>query len=186
MGLNMRERKSMIQFNPARVLALVLAVAVIVPCGHLSAARATEPAGGGASAIGYELRQITQLMLDAIAVGNVAVWDKWLDPEGLQVDENDIVRGKPEILAELKPLAPGLVGHLYIDDFRVVVRDNVAIVTHEDNETLDYHGQMLLSRFRETDTWHKTPGGWRLLGEQVLAVLQDPPSITLNHPTLCT
>jgi Domain of unknown function (DUF4440) len=188
MGLNMRDRKLVSQpkSHPARVLALVLAAALIAPCGRLPAARAAEPAGGRASAIASELRQTTQLMLDAIAAGNVAVWDKWLDPAVLQVDENDIVRGKAEILAELKPLGPGLVGHLYIDDFRVVVRDSVAVVTHEDNETLDYHGQMLLSRFRETDTWHKTPGGWRLLGEQVLAVLQDPPSITLDHPTLCS
>jgi hypothetical protein len=89
-------------------------------------------------------------------------------------------------LAELKPIGPGLVGHLYIDDFRIAVKGDVAVVTHEDNETLDYHGQMLLSRFRMTDTWHKTPDGWRLLGEQSLAVLQDPPSVTLDRPTLCS
>jgi ketosteroid isomerase-like protein len=188
MGLKMRERNLLSQPKsyPARVLALAVAAVLGAPCGHLSAARAAEAAGGGASAIESELRHTTQLLLDAIAPGDVAVWDKWLDPAVLQVDENDIVRGKSEILAELKPLGPGLVGHLYIDDFRVAVSDNVVVVTHEDNETLDYHGQMLLSRFRMTDTWRKTRGGWRLLGQQVLAVLQDPPSVTLDHPTLCS
>ena len=167
--------------------ALVLAAAALVVLnGRWPVARATEVAGGGASAVTSELRHTTQLLLDGITNGDAAVWNKWLDPAVLQVDENDIVRGKADILAEIKPLPPGLVGHLYIDDFRIAVRGNVAVVTHEDNETLNYHGQMLLSRFRMTDTWHKTPDGWRLLGEQSLAVLQDPPSVTLDRPTLCS
>jgi ketosteroid isomerase-like protein len=185
----MRARKLLSRSKGHRTClpTLVLAAgALVVLYDQRPVARATEVAGGGASAIASELRHTTQLLLDGIASGDVAVWNKWLDPAVLQVDENDIVRGKAEILAELKPLGPGLVGHLYIDDFRVAVRDNVAVVTHEDNETLDYHGQMLLSRFRMTDTWHKTPDGWRLLGQQVLAVLQDPPSVTLDRPTLCS
>ena len=185
----MRARKllSRSKSHRACLAALVLAAAALVLLyGQWSVARATEVAGGVASSISSELRHTTQVLLDGITSGDASVWDKWLDPAVLQVDENDIVRGKAEILAEIKPLAPGLVGHLYIDDFRIAVRDNVAVVTHEDNETLDYHGQMLLSRFRMTDTWHKTPAGWRLLGEQELAVLQDPPSIALDHPTLCS
>jgi ketosteroid isomerase-like protein len=138
------------------------------------------------SALEAKLRGDTQMLLDAIAPGDVAVWDKLLDPAALQVDENDVVRGKSEVLAELKPLGPGLVGHLAIDDFRVTVSGDVAVVTHEDNETLEYHGQLLLSRFRMTDTWHKTPNGWRQLASQALAVLQDPPSVSLDRTTLCS
>ena len=59
------------------------------------------------------------------------------------------------------------------------------VLTHEDAEDLDYFGQMLLSRFRMTDTWHRTPQGWRLLGSQVLAVHQDPPAAALDAATLC-
>ncbi|HSY08243.1 MAG TPA: nuclear transport factor 2 family protein [Steroidobacteraceae bacterium] len=132
-----------------------------------------------------ELQRNTQLLLDAIAPGNVAVWDKLLDPSALQVDENDVVRSKPEILRELKPLGPGLVGHIDIADFRVAVSGDVAVVTHEDAETLDYHGQTIRSRFRTTDTWHRTPHGWQVLGSQVLAVLQDPPVVALDQTTLC-
>jgi len=186
-SLKMRKRTlpSNPKSRPVRLIAFVLAVGAIAAAhAQVPAARATDAAGS--EALAAELRHNTQLLLDAIAPGDVAVWDKWLDPAALQVDENDVVRGKPEILAELKPLGPGLVGHLYIDDFRIAVSDNVAVVTHEDNETLDYHGQMLRSRFRTTDTWHKTPDGWRLLGSQALAVLQDPPSVSLDHPTLCS
>jgi len=66
------------------------------------------------------------------------------------------------------------------------VRDNVAVVTHEDNETLDYHGQMLLSRFRMTDTWHKNAGRLAASGAAGPGSAAGPPSVTLDRPTLCS
>jgi ketosteroid isomerase-like protein len=170
----------------ARLTALLFAIVTLLALrGQVPVAFAGDAAHEETPAIAAELRRNTQMLLDAIAPGDVAVWDQLLDPAALQVDENDVVRRKAEILAELKPLGPGLVGHLDIDEFRVAVSGNVAVVTHEDNETLDYHGQTIRSRFRMTDTWHKTPGGWRILGSQVLAVLQDPPPVSLDHTTLC-
>jgi len=147
---------------------------VLVLLGWAFAAKAEPPPAES------ELRRNTQALLDAIAPGDVAVWGRLLDPKAIQVDEDDTVRDKTQILAELKPLGPGLTGNLQIDDFRVALYDDVAVVTHEDKEYLDYHGQVLNSRFRMTDTWRHTPDGWRLLGEQVLAVQQDPPSIPFD------
>lgn len=131
------------------------------------------------------LRARTQQLLDAIALGDVGTWDRLLDPAVIQVDENDVVRRKPAILAELKPLPAGLEGHLKIDDFQMAELGDLAVVTHEDAEYLNYHGQIILSRFRMTDTWHRTPDGWRMLGSQVLAVLKDPPTMSLDAQTLC-
>lgn len=137
------------------------------------------------SGIAAELRQHTKELLDAIAPGDVAVWNRLLDERVIQIDEDDVVRDKPQILADLKPLGPGLAGNLEIDDFRVVVRGNVAVVSHEDKEYLDYHGQVVRSRFRTTDTWIRTPPGWRLLASQVLAAQQDPPAVRLDPGLLC-
>jgi hypothetical protein len=133
-----------------------------------------------------ELRRDTQALLDALAPGDVAVWDRLLDDRAIQVDENDVVRTRPQILAELKPLGKGLSGHLAIDDFRVALYDGFAVVTHEDDEYLDYHGQVIRSRFRMTDTWRKTPDGWRQIASQVLAVQKDPPAIHLDKAKLCS
>jgi hypothetical protein len=138
------------------------------------------------NAVVQELRQNTQALLDAIAPGNVTVWNRLLDARAIQVDENDVVRNKSEILASLKPLGPGLIGNLEIDDFQVALAGNVAVVTHEDKEYLDYHGQMIRSRFRMTDTWIRTRQGWREIGSQVLAVLQDPPAVQLDASVLCS
>jgi len=139
---------------------------------------------GETTAVAAELRRSTQALLDAIAPGDTAVWDRLLDENAIQVDENDVVRSKEEILAELKPLGAGLVGHLAIDDFRVVEHGASAVVTHEDDEYLDYHGQVIRSRFRMTDTWISSPLGWRQVSSQVLAVLQDPPARKLGAKVL--
>lgn len=141
---------------------------------------------GSRAAVGAELRRDTQALLDAVAPGDTAVWDRLLDSAAIQVDENDVVRNKKEILESLQPLGPGLTGHLDINDFRLVLRGPVAVVTHEDREYLDYHGQSIRSRFRFTETWLKEPVGWREIASQVLAVQQDPPAIRLDHAALCS
>ena len=151
----------------------------LVPPGRV-AAKTAEP-----TAVAAELRRSTQTLLDAIAPGDVAVWDRLLDEKAIQVDENDVVRNKAEMLAALKPLGPGLVGHLTIDDFRVVEHGDTAVVTHEDDEYLEYHGQVIRSRFRMTDTWVHSNAGWKQLASQVLAVLQDPPARKLDAKVLC-
>src|SRR5882757_2278735 len=74
-----------------------------------------------------ELRGKTQALLDAIAPGDVKVWDRLLEADAIQVDENDVVRRKKEILADLKPLGPALTGRLAIDDFRVVQHGDLAV-----------------------------------------------------------
>jgi hypothetical protein len=103
----------------------------------------------------------------------------------VHVDENGVVRTKAELLDGFSPLPAGLVGRIAIDSFRIEVQDSVAIVTHEDQEYLDYFGQILRSRFRSTDTWLRTSAGWQLIGQHTAAVLKDPPSITLTREQLC-
>jgi hypothetical protein len=132
-----------------------------------------------------DLRRITQEMLDAVAPGKVEVWQRYLHERLIHVDETGVVRGKAELLAELKLLPGGLVGRLEVDSFKAAVHGNVAVVAHEDQEHLDYFGQTLRSRFRSTDTWLKTPAGWQLIAQQVTAVLKDPPATTLTKEQLC-
>ncbi|HEY7643340.1 MAG TPA: nuclear transport factor 2 family protein [Steroidobacteraceae bacterium] len=140
---------------------------------------------GAPSATETELRKITQEMLDAVAPGNADVWRRYLHERVLRVDENGKVQSKEELLKEFAPLPPGLVGEAKVDTFKVQTHGDVAVVAFEMQEHLDYHGQILRSRFRVSDTWLKTGQGWQLLAEQVAAVLKDPPSIKLTQQQLC-
>lgn len=133
-----------------------------------------------------DLRRLTQEQLDAIAPGHADVWRRNLHDNFVHVDENNVVRGKEEILKELTPLPAGLAGKLAIAKFQVKVTGDVAVATHEDLENLDYHGQQLVSRWRSTDTWLRTPAGWKLLAQQTTALLEDPPAMKMPNEQLCT
>lgn len=133
-----------------------------------------------------ELKRLTQENLDAIAPGHVEVWKRNLHDSMIHVDENNVARTKAELLAEFNPLPKGLIGKLQVAKFQVTLEGDVAVATHEDLEHLEYHGQMLVSRWRSTDTWLKTNAGWKLLGEQTMAVLEDPPSIALTNEQACS
>lgn len=153
--------------------------------GLMGAAFASADRTATAKQIEAVLRKQTQELLDAVAPGHVEVWRKYLDDRMVYVDEGGTVYRKEALLKELAPLPAGLVGNIEIDSFDVEFHGSVAVVTHEDLEHLDYHGQKLSSRYRSTNTWLKTGSGWRLIGTQVLAVLKDPPAITLSEERLC-
>jgi len=148
--------------------------------GLFAVAQAAAP-----SAAETELRKIVQEMLDAVAPGNADVWRRYLHERVLRVDENGAVQTKEELLKEFAPLPPGLVGRAKVDTFKIELHDEVAVVAFEIQEHLDYHGQIMRSRFRVSDTWLKTAQGWQLLAEQVAAVLKDPPSVKLTQQQLC-
>jgi len=167
----------MTRSRPAVVaIAALTFVGLAAPPAHARTAADTTEA---------ELRRMTQEMLDAIAPGQAEVWQRYTHERLLHVDETGAVRSRKELLAELTPLPPGLVGRIEIDHFKVAVHGTVAVVAHEDQEYLDYYGQALRSRFRSTDTWLRTPEGWRLIAQQVSAVLKDPPAATLTTAQLC-
>jgi hypothetical protein len=139
-----------------------------------------------AASVEEELRRLTQENLDAIAAGDVAVWRRNFHSDLVHVDEEGKVRSKSELLDELSPLPPGLVGNLKVRDFRMAMHGtDTAIVTHEDQEHLSYFGQILESRWRTTDTWVKTGDGWRLAAQQILALQVDPPAVALSRNALC-
>ena len=161
----------------ARSWLLVFAVLVSATFGVAHAA--------AQSSAEAELRRIVQEMLDAVAPGNADVWKRYLHERVLRVDETGAVQTKEDLLKEFSPLPPGLVGSIAVDTFKIETHGDVAVLAYETQEHLDYHGQILRSRFRVSDTWLKTGQGWQLLAEQVAAVLKDPPAIKLTQQQLC-
>jgi hypothetical protein len=169
-------------FKPAPKIRVLILVALFAGCTRVSAPNDVPPSQAEVERV---LRKNTQSLLDAIAPGDTAVWNRLLDSAAIIVDENDEVRTKSEILAGLKPLAPGLLGDLAIDNFLVKLHGDVAVVTHEDNEYLDYHGQILRSRFRSTDVWKRQGNAWREISAMALAVQKDPPAMALDRKAVC-
>jgi Domain of unknown function (DUF4440) len=135
------------------------------------------PAAQDVSAV---LERQTQEMADAIAAGDVKVWDRYLHPNLRLTDESGTVSTKAEMLAQTKPLPAGVSGSIKVTDFKATVTGSIAVATYVDDENEDYHGHKLHCRYRSTDTWVQTPEGWRLLASQVLALRGDPPTVKLT------
>jgi hypothetical protein len=130
-----------------------------------------------ALAVQKQLRANDQALLDAIAPGDRAVWERLLAKGAIYVDENGAVMQRDQFLAALKPLPPGTSGHIAIVDYQAKVRGNVALIIHKDDERENYHGIPLRADYLMTETWIKEDGDWRLALVHVYVVPKDPPAI---------
>ena len=137
---------------------------------------ASAPAEDGVKDV---LRRQTQELFDALGKGDKVVWEKYLDPEVRYVDESGGVAGKKEMVDGVRALPAGVSGTIRVTDYEARVHGGLAVATWVADETETYHGRELRCRYRTTDTWKKTPAGWRLVAAQVLAIREDPPAIAL-------
>jgi len=151
--------------------------AALLACAALALAVPAHAADD--AALRAKLQAKTQALLDGVATGNKAVWDAATDPALIYVNENNEVLTKAALLAQTTPNPPGLVGHLPITNYQLQRHGDVAVATYIVDEHLDYHGQMIRTKFRTTDTWHSTKAGWKLIASMTLAALDDPPAIAL-------
>lgn len=132
-----------------------------------------------------DLKRMTNELLDAVAPGEIQVWKRYAHDRLVYVSENNRQLTKAQLLEEMKPLPKGLIGELEVGAWAAQIHNGVAVTTYVADEKLEYHGQMITSQFRMTDTWIETEAGWRLIASQALAVNYDPPAVALPRKTLC-
>ena len=125
------------------------------------------------------LKATTQALADAVAPGDRATWLKSTDPSLLFVNENNQVIGRDDLMKQLEPLPKGLVGSIKVTGFQLERHGGVAVTTYIADETLDYHGQLLKTKFRTTDSWQRQGNDWKMISSMTLAVLGDPPAVKL-------
>jgi len=136
---------------------------------HASAAPAGKATGTEA-----ELTRMTNELLAAVASGDWAVWDRYLDDSMVYTSEDGRTLTKAQLKEEIKPLPPGFSGTIEVESAEVHLYGDAAVVSHEDLERENVFDQKLVSHYHSTDTWIRKAGGWRLVASQVLVRLQDP------------
>jgi hypothetical protein len=146
--------------------------ALLVAVALASAASDPNPAS-----VQKQLRADDQALLDAIAPGDKAVWQRLLAQDAVYVDENGTVMNRAQFLAALKPLPSGSSGHISIVDYQAKIHGQVALVVHKDDERENYHGIPLHADYLMTETWIKEGADWRLALVHVYVVAKDPPAI---------
>ena len=156
--------------------ALRLAGLLLLWAASVASAAPTKPPAGVAD----ELKRATQELMSAIAIGNWAVWDKYLDDSILYTAEDGRTLTKTQLREEMKPLPPGFSGTIEVESADVRQHGDVAIVSHEVLERETVFGQKLVSHYHTTDTWLRKGGRWRVIATQVLVRLADPAAATVN------
>jgi hypothetical protein len=94
-------------------------------------------------AIVEKLKRAMQELLDAVAPGDVGVWQKYLAEGCLYTDEEGNVRTREDLLKELKPLPKGYLGTIKMGEPKIFVQENVIVLSHRDREELEYTARNL-------------------------------------------
>jgi uncharacterized protein DUF3471/uncharacterized protein DUF4440 len=136
-------------------------------------------------AVVSQLKRATQELLDAVAPGETAVWQKYLADGCIYTDEEGNVKIKEDLLKELKPLPKGYVGTIKMGEPKVFIQPDVIVMSHRDREDLELYGQKLITWFHSTDTWAKQyDGQWKLVAVQVMAIPNERKPIVVSAKTL--
>jgi ketosteroid isomerase-like protein len=125
------------------------------------------------------ITQQRQEMADALTGGDVAVWDKYVDPGFIFAEEDDSYKGKAEALKEVRPLPKGLGGSIHVELLSYHEDGDVAVALFRQVETENYFAQTIHANYLTLTTWRKRAGGWKEIAEEVLAEKTDPPAIAL-------
>jgi len=137
---------------------------------------------GAASAFADDRAVITryeQEMVDAVATGSVAVWDKYLDPQVIYAEEDGSYKGKAAMLKEIQPLPKGLGGEIKAELLSYAEDGDTAVALFRQKEVEHYFGQTIHASYLTNTVWKKRADGWKQVAGQVLAERTDPPAVTL-------
>src|SRR6202046_4671618 len=149
----------------------------MLPALLVIAALQSAAADANPASVQNQLRTAYQTLLDAIARGDKAVWERLLAADAIYVDENGAVMNRAQFLAALKPLPSGSSGQITIVDYQATIHGQGALVVHKDDERENYHGIPLRADYLMTETWVKEGAEWRLALVHVYVVAKDPPAI---------
>ncbi len=159
------------------MLGLLLAAGVHSAC---AAGDAELERGPAATA----LPAITQKMFDALAPGDKAVWERYLSPRFVEIDESGARLERDKLMADFGPLPPGLSGSILVQNAQVSDFGAFAVIRYDLDEHEQYFDQALHVLYRATDTWRREGGKWRMVASQVMVVAQNPPPTPLNAALL--
>src|SRR5438876_5697664 len=111
-----------------------------------------------------------QTLMDAIASGDKAAWDRILDPSFILTSEEGEVMTRAQFLAALRPLPNGLSGTIVVKELTVQQLPDVAIVRFLADESERVFGQQLATKYRVTDTYRRNGKSWKMVASHVSVV----------------
>src|SRR5262245_51970921 len=116
-----------------------------------------------------------QALMDAIAVGDKQIWNRVLDDRFIYTTEEGQVLTKQDLLRTLSGLPAGLTGSITVEELTVQKFTMFAVVRFLANEQETVFGQVLRTKYRNTDTFARVRSEWKLIASHQSVVTADPP-----------
>ena len=120
-----------------------------------------------------------QQRLDAMAAGDVKVWDAVLAVDAVDVDENGEIIHRADFLQQLQPLPPGVSGKFTTSAYAAQKPGEVVTVIHTDDEEETFRGQQRTAQYLITETWQRQEGISILLLDHAHSVRKEPKAVVL-------
>jgi hypothetical protein len=121
-----------------------------------------------------ELVRRTQEMMDAVAPGDRAPWERYLAVDCMYFDEMGHDFDKQAMLAQMAPLPRGLAGSIAVVGAHSHIEGDVAILSYDLDEKETVFGQLETARYHATDTWMRRNGTWQIVAGQIFRYYADP------------
>jgi hypothetical protein len=116
------------------------------------------------------LVHITLRLLDGITYGDSSVWAKHLSARWFLTDEEGHHLTRAQFIGDLHGLPAGQSGQLRIANVHFLDATGVAILSYDIDESHDFYGQKLQTRFHTTDTWVLEGAQPKILASQTTAL----------------
>ncbi len=117
-----------------------------------------------------------QALMDAIAPGDKAPWERVMDPSCVVTSEEGEVLSRQQFLDSLGPLPAGLGGSITVRDLTVQEAPSLAVVRYLADEAESVFGQRLVVNYRATNTYRRDGAGWKMMASHLSVVTRDPPA----------
>lgn len=127
---------------------------------------------------------IAQQLLDAVAVGDTAVWNNYILPNCIMITEDGVQKTKADLIKELQPLPPGYVGTIHVTKPVVASYNGTCALSFIVDETLTLYSQAIRTSYAETNTYVNTYDGWRVLAFELFEVPDHPNPMSVRSEIL--
>lgn len=136
----------------------------------LIAVLAVVPAALAQSGVADEIRKTEEDLRAAVLKGDTAVFERVLADDYRNVNARGLVRGKKEILADLKSGA-ARTESLTLDNVKVAVYGDTAVLTADRTVKSTLRGQDTGGRQRQIRVYVKRNGRWQAVAMQTTPIL---------------
>lgn len=137
-----------------------------------------------ADAVFKDILQKEQQLMDAVAVGGKAVWEKHLAEDCIIATEDGSTTTKQKMIEELSPLPKGYIGSIRVIEPKFKLYGSTAVISFINDEHLELFGQKLHTQYRQSDTWMKIKGEWKMVAMQLFEIPKNPPPVAIAESVL--